>query len=239
MTQFKTIRELISTVGLRTLGLRYARFCWAGWKAGIIKKFDDPSHPFKGAPIAGTKVTLVNGNVKVLSEKDRVRINEVTDETLRSLGVYDAVVKCRTEGRLKEDLFHPEFVPDFERLVALDHSFLLNNLVPSVNLFTWIADQYVTTETSLSGFCAAAKELLAGNDPKSVKDLNIAIRHGWLARVVVQQQYNGNRDFVPSYDLTTDIAALDTYVVVPVLGEFVKDVEGNVFSNTSSSLFFE
>lgn len=225
-----TIRGLISNVGFEALGLRYAQFCWLGWKGGMTKKFIDANHPFSGAPRAGTVITLVNGAKKTLTSLDRIRINEVTDETLAELGVLEAAKKCRAASKPREDIFHPEYVETFDILAGLSHVFVANNMVQVVGVMAWIADSYSTPATKADEFCAFAKRLLAGTEATKATDLNLAVRQGWLARHVVNKTYPGNRDFKPAYDLDGDIAALDTYVVVPVLTEFVADIESGKFN---------
>lgn len=194
------------------------------------KKFDNQQHPFKGAPIPGTVITLNNGTTKELTALDRVRISDVTDECLAELGVLEATQTVRMAGKAKEDIFHPQFVGTFDDLVALNYAFLLDNTIPVVNLMLWLGDQFTDENTTVEEFVSFARRLLAGEEPVLAAQLNVAIRHGWAARTEVQGGAATSRDFTWGFALDADIAALDEYVVKPVIAEFVADIESGKFN---------
>ncbi len=226
----KNFRALLVEQGLAVLAYRYAEHCWSGWKAGRQQMLDNPERPFIGAAPAGTEIELVSGEKKVLTGKERVRINEVSDTTLEQLGVLEAAKISRANGRETDDVFHPEFQPTFQDLRALDVSFVANNAAATCSLFLWLGDEWGSETTTVGDFLDWVEQVTS--DRETIRLMNFSQRHSWIGRVLAQGGEH-NSAFTWAFQLVVsgklDLEALDSYVIAPVLTKFALDIESGEF----------
>ncbi len=235
------VREFVKNAGqtLRSLSVRYAKQCWAiGWKAGKTNDLNNPSNPFVGGPqdlIAKgiTEVTGPDGKTVTITKLTRLRVRQLSDASLAVIGAafgkdLVAIKASNPDKMAGKDVVHQEYVETFEENVANDVKHLLNNFVSASAVVDSFLSFICGPETTVEEACEAIRGILNGTGPTEIAvRMAMANRCSWLGRACQDGSWETSGDFTYYFDLAANTAAIDEYVVKPVLTYLLADLENS------------
>ena len=229
-----TIRELLSNkgLGLRELTIRYAKACWEqGWKPGMAKKLANPSNPFCGGPqqLLEAGITTLEGTDGPISitALSRIKFGKLSEAGKAVVGgVYGKNLSViNPTEHSGSDVIHQEYVETFEENVANSAKHFLNNGVSAAATVEAMLCIVLGTESTVEEGISAIQGLLANDNPKAQDVLNLASRASWIGRACQDGSWETSGDFILKDELLAPNAALDGYVVVPVLRYMLQDLK--------------
>jgi hypothetical protein len=223
---------------LSLLGDRYAECVWRdGWLVGMQKRKANEADPYLGTPPAGTQLKGIDGAMFDVIPTSRIRLHQLHADSIEALGLTAVVAAylgaAKDDADLKKrqttDIFHPQHRETYEELIAVNTRFGADNKASAV-----IAVRYLAVDTkrdmTYEQMAAFIKNLLAGDEAAHAERLQEAVHDGWLAKAVFFQEEN-NPDFLPYLYLAGDRAAIDAYVVRPVLSQHAQDLLNGDINN--------
>lgn len=238
-----TIVALFGTTpeSLRNATDRYCETIWLGWREGKAQALANPSNPFVGGPKdlieAGVTTLTIDGVEKTITPLTRIRVRQLDDAALAIVGNAmgkDLVAMRQAAPDQKkfggQDVVHQEFVATFAENIANAYQHYVNNAVAAASALVG-AVALVDADDSVDTLIARIEGILEGTDIDGGKLLASLTRHAWIGRVVTSGEYKGQGDFVFDFQLTSNAAALDEYVVKPVLISFLADLKSGYYNN--------
>lgn len=226
---------------LRNATDRYCETIWLGWRDGKAQALANPNNPFVGGPKdlieAGITTLVIDGVEKNITPLTRIRVRQLDDAALEIVGSAmgkDLVAMRQAAADQKkfggQDVVHQEFVATFAENVANAYQHYVNNAVAASSALVG-AVALVDANEPVGTLIGKIEGILEGTDPEGARLLATLTRHAWIGRVVTSGEYKGQGDFVFDFQLGAASAALDEYVVKPVLISFLADLKAGYYNN--------
>lgn len=225
--------DIMTKYTLRDLSYRYCEGAWQAWRSGKADAVADSGNPMLGGPMDArargvTSYTKPDGTVVEISSLTRVRVRDLDAASITALGaafgkdIAAAIAAADPKKAPGMDVLHPEFVGTYAENVANSEAFHLNNLSAVAatldTLLSFYAPGYATRDELLAVITKISEDKVAATL------FAVATRSAWIGRVVANGDWKVSGDFAWYGQLTKNVQALDTYVVVPTLERFAADL---------------
>ncbi|MFC1644871.1 hypothetical protein ACFL08_02500 [Patescibacteria group bacterium] len=236
------IQNLFRRTTLRQVVMGYCEAIWSeGWKRGKTVALDDPTNPFVGGPnhlieLGIDTVTSPSGEVSTINKLTRLRVRDLSDESLTLIGECtgkDLIAICERlgDGAAGKDVVHQEYVDSFKENIQNDKKHLLNNLVAATAVLDVVVSFVAGNDTTVEELIRMIEGALSGEDYAIANMIAAASRSAWLGRACQDGSWEVSADFEFCMTLQDDVAEIDPWVAKPILEMFIRDLRDGKFTD--------